>query len=621
MPDATFLSQFSVKIGGRNASEAFMNDVLEIVVDTSLYLPEMFTILVQDSELEWVDNTALLDLGKPVEISAEGAEQIGGHGGLLIKGEITALEPNFSVGGGTTLLIRGYNKSHRLHRGKKSRTFLKMRDSDVVSKIAGEVGLSPAVDSTNITYDYIIQSNQTNMEFLQERAGRIGYQAFAAEGKLYFKKGEANLGQGPTLGMVTEEGAADVRLHHFRPVLAATHQVDKIKVQGWDAKQKKPITAEVAPNGAMNQGGIGKTGGEVAKEAFGAAEKILVNQPLSTPDEAKALAEGLANDLSSEFIQAEGVSLGHPGSKPVIRLRSMGWVIGLRENILSPQPRIFSTSRGMKLILASAVANRTPSATYLGVNSGSSPAQNGQSGLGQASGVAPAIVTNNSDPEDLGRVKVQIPWLGEDIESDWIRVSSPGAGAERGLSYLPEVGDETLIAFEHGNVHRPYVLGGLWNSKDKPNAPNSKAVGGGKVNQRLITSRTGHIILLDDTDGAEQIVIRDKTGNNELVIDSPSNTMTIKLDKDCVLNVKNQIDVDSVSDIMLDSKGNITIKSTGNTTVESTGNLNLEAKANVTIKGIQVTVQGTAKAEVTAPTVSLAGSALAEVKGALVKIN
>jgi phage protein D len=307
MPQQKFLSEHLIKINGQDAPHEFMNDLLETIVDTSLYLPEMFTILVKDSELKWVDE-GLLDLGNSVEISVAGAEQVGGHGGLLIKGEITALEPDFSGEGKTNLLVRGYNKSHRLHRGKKSRTFLKMTDSAVVSKIAGEVGLSADMDATNVTYDYIIQSNQTNMEFLQERAGRIGYQAFAAEDKLYFKKGEANLGDGPELKFAED-------LRSFRPALAATHQVDKIKVLGWDAKQKKAITAQASPNGAMNQGGIGKTGGAVAATAFGGAETVLVNQPVSTPDEAKALADGLANDLSSEFIQAEGVCLGNPGVK------------------------------------------------------------------------------------------------------------------------------------------------------------------------------------------------------------------------------------------------------------------------------------------------------------------
>ena len=148
MAKSAFLSQFYIKINGQDVSEEFMDSVLEVVVETSLYLPEMFTILLLDPRLEWTDNSSLLDLGKPVEITGKASEEYGGAEGLLIKGEITALEPEFSVEGKTRMLVRGYNKSHRLHRGKKTRTFLKQKDSDVVSQIAGEAGLSAVADAT-----------------------------------------------------------------------------------------------------------------------------------------------------------------------------------------------------------------------------------------------------------------------------------------------------------------------------------------------------------------------------------------------------------------------------------------------------------------------------------------
>ena len=245
-----------------------------------------------------------------------------------------------------------------------------------------------------------------------------------------------------------------------------------------------------------------------------------------------------------------------------------------------------------------------------------------QGGLSQASGVTPALVTNNKDPENLGRVKVKHPWLGDDIESDWVRIAAPGAGKERGFNYLPEVDDEVLLAFHHGNVHNPYIIGGLWNSKDKPPTPNNQAVGGdGKVDQRMIKSRSGHIILLDDTQGKEQIVICDKTGSNKIVIDSASNTMTINLAKDYSLDNKGNSDFKSVGNVTIDSKGNITIKSTGNTTIESTGNMDLKATGMLNIKGNKVTIDGGPMTEVKGATVSVSGSALTEVKGALVKIN
>ena len=125
---------------------------------------------------------------------------------------------------------------------------------------------------------------------------------------------------------------------------------------------------------------------------------------------------------------------------------------------------------------------------------------------GRFTGVAIAIVTNNKDPDGLGRVKVRLPWLDEAFESDWARVVAAMAGSGRGLYCLPEVDDEVLVGFEHGCLDSLYVLGGLWNGKDKPPEGNAD----GKNNVRALKSRSGHLIRLTDTDGEEKIEIIDE---------------------------------------------------------------------------------------------------------------
>jgi phage protein D/phage baseplate assembly protein gpV len=611
MPATTFLSQFFVKVGGNNVPQAFMDDVLEIVVDSSLYLPEMFTILVQDPTLQWVDDTGLLDLGKEVEISVQTSEQLewGQSPQVLMKGEIVALEPTFSAQGGTTLLVRGYNKSHRLHRGKQTRTFLKKKDSDLASQIAGEVGLSAQVDTTSVTHDYIIQSNQTNMAFLQSRADRLGYKVFAADGKLCFKKGDASLGTGPELNFGEE-------LIEFRPSMAASHQADKVVVRGWDPKQKQLIKAEASPPSSLNQGGVSKTGGAVAKSAFGgSAQAIIVDRPVSTQAEAQSLATGLANDLAGEFIEAEGVCYGHPGIKA-------GHTVTIS--------RVGTRFSGKYYVTAATHTWSRDGYETLFTISGRQPntishlleAENGhQAERGLIRGVVPGVVTNLNDPENLGRIKVKYDWLGDNIESDWIRVVSPMGGSGRGFFYLPEVNDEVLLAFEHGDIHHPYMIGTLWNSKDKPPSANNQVVGSGKVNQRILKSRTGHIVILDDTQGSEQIVIRDKTGKNEMVIDSAKNSMAIKVDGDFTVEAKGKITLNSTQDMTLESKKNMTLESTSNGKFKAGSGLNLETNGNGTVKGTQLTVEGSARSELKGATVSVQGTSLAEIKGMMVKIN
>jgi len=220
---------FVIKVAGKDLPAEFDFNVLEVVVDTSLYMPDMFTIVLFDDDLVFMDDEKTFDIGKEVEIL------VGDK--LLIKGEITAIEPDFADTAKATLLIRGYDKSHRLHRGKKTRTFVEQKDSDIVKTIAGEADLQMDIDATPIKHDYLIQSNQTNMEFLLMRAQLLGFQVFVMDGKLYFKKGEADLGNAPDLFWTHN-------LRSFQPRLTAAHQTDKTVVVGWDSNTKKIIKSD-----------------------------------------------------------------------------------------------------------------------------------------------------------------------------------------------------------------------------------------------------------------------------------------------------------------------------------------------------------------------------------------
>src|SRR5262249_4167243 len=157
----------------------------------------MLTVELFDDDLEWVDDAAV-KLGNPVKVTfkeQDDSENAGSpSSALLFDGEITNVEPQFNRDGRAGLVFRGYDKSHRRHRGRKSRTFTNSTDSDVVTTIAGEAKLTPEVATTSTKFDYLLQTNQTDMEYLTERARRIGYWAFASKGKLYFKPPSFNLG-------------------------------------------------------------------------------------------------------------------------------------------------------------------------------------------------------------------------------------------------------------------------------------------------------------------------------------------------------------------------------------------------------------------------------------------
>ncbi len=601
-----FLGHFVIKVGGQAVSEEFMRCLEEVVVDSSLYLPSLFTIRLWDDTLKWADDTSLA-IGKEVEITAKPDEESGGQESLLIKGEITALEPEFSATGRSTMTLRGYDKSHRLHRGRKTRTFLSKSDSDLAGTLASEAGLSASTDSTSVIHEHVLQNNQTNMEFLRARAERIGFQVFAADGKLYFKQGDATLGDGPTLTFMEN-------LLSFRPCWSSSGQADVFKVKGWDAKGKKAIEQQKSPNAALNQGGMTQTGGALASSAFSSAEEVITAWPVATADEATALAQGMSDTLSRDFVQAEGLCDGNPGVKAGYKVTIKN--VGTRfsgKYLVTAATHVYTSER---YETSFTISGRRPGTLSHLLDAGS-----GHGGSNQAvmPGVVTAVVSNLNDPDDLGRVKVKYAWLGE-IESWWARIAAPMAGAQRGLQILPEINDEVLIAFEHGDVHRPYIVGGLWSSTDKPPKKNSEAVVGGKVNQRVlktrqghlivlddkqgeelisITSKSGHTVILDDKSGSEKITIRDKTGNNEMVINSTNNSMTINVN----------------GDFSVTAKGKITLKSTQDMTLEA-------SSGNAKMKGIQLGLEGVSKGEMKAPMISVNGSAQTEVKGgAMVQVQ
>ena len=193
-------------------------------------------------------------------------------------------------------------------------------------------------------------------------------------------------------------------------------------------------------------------------------------------------------------------------------------------------------------------------------------------------GVVLALVTNNKDPEGMGRVKLKFPWLSDTDESDWARMAVPMAGKERGFDFLPEADDEVLVAFQHGDVRFPYVVGALWNGKDAPPATNDD----GKNHIRVIKSRSGHIIRLTDEDGQEKIEILDKSAKNSIVVDTAQNTITITTDKDITLSA-------AQGTITLDAK-TIAIKSAAETKIEAGSGMDVKATGQLNVKGATVNI-------------------------------
>lgn len=232
-------------------------------------------------------------------------------------------------------------------------------------------------------------------------------------------------------------------------------------------------------------------------------------------------------------------------------------------------------------------------------------------------GVAIGVVTNINDPDKQCRVKVKFPLWETEQESDWIRIASSMAGPDRGILFLPEVNDEVLLAFHHGNVEEPFIIGSLWNGKDKP--PEANPVDNGKVNIRKIKSRAGNEIILTDEASKEKVEIHTPKGK-KIIFDDGTKKIEIKDD-----NAKNTFTIDTqANSINLQAGSKVTIKVNSCTIeVDGSGGISINAPtSSLKLKANQIDIEATTTMSIKAnATMEVKAGAMMNIKGAMVKIN
>ncbi|WP_103863882.1 type VI secretion system Vgr family protein [Aquimarina sp. I32.4] len=188
-----------------------------------------------------------------------------------------------------------------------------------------------------------------------------------------------------------------------------------------------------------------------------------------------------------------------------------------------------------------------------------------------------ATVVDNSDPEGLGRIKVQFAWqkpLGE--STPWLRMMTPHAGKDKGFHFLPEKNEEVVINFESGNAERPFIAGTLYNGAAKPDSWQTNA-----NDIKAIRSRSGHTIELNDTKNGESITITDKKGNN-LVIDTAGETITINALKNINITAGENIQINAGKNIDISAGGNISKSAGEDVSIVANKDMTLNASGNMT---------------------------------------
>ncbi|ADP85020.1 phage baseplate assembly protein V [Pseudofrankia inefficax] len=194
-------------------------------------------------------------------------------------------------------------------------------------------------------------------------------------------------------------------------------------------------------------------------------------------------------------------------------------------------------------------------------------------------GVAVGIVTNVKDPDSLGRVRLRLPWLADDVESDWARVATPMAGNGTGAQFQPRVDDEALVAFEHGDPGTPYVIGWLWNGRDAPPQPDTS----GRGDVQVLRSRSGHVVRLDDTKDGERVEIIAKGARSSIVIDVVGRTVTVTGESDVVIEA-------AAGRLTLHGKAGVEITSDSTVKVDGKAGTEVTGGPRLTLKGAVVNI-------------------------------
>ncbi|MBD1873789.1 phage late control D family protein [Nodosilinea sp. FACHB-131] len=284
-------------------------DLQTVVVTDDIEAPSMFALTLaswdtEAGEFTWLDDE-LFTVGTAIDI------QMGYGSDLkpLISGEITGLEPEFAPGSPPILTVRGHDLRHLLMHEQKTRSFTQMKLSDVAEKVIQEAGLSGKVTPTADKLDYILQHNQTDMEFLQSQARRIGYELAMVEKTLHFRPQQ--FAQDKDKDKVLTLSPKFDHLE-FAPRMSAMGQVKQVEVRGWNPQETDRDKQPILGKAVANRDEIGKMGGTTSgpMAAFAGSSNPIVTQPVTTQAEADLLAKAHFNQRSLSYISGDGSCSG-----------------------------------------------------------------------------------------------------------------------------------------------------------------------------------------------------------------------------------------------------------------------------------------------------------------------
>lgn len=544
MPDQAFGTRPIVELGGRPIPERDAANLVGVVVESDLAAPGSCLLTFADPDRSILD-TIGVEFLQPIEVLASAVEETEPHS--IFVGEVYGFD-FMADETGAFALVRAYDASYKLKQRRGTASFNDVTDGDVVRQLAQDAGVEAGlIDDGEVIHPYLAQLNQTHWDFLRERALASDRVLRARAGRLDFTRSTA-ASDGPEPGDHASSDplqlTAGRNLVYFRVRTTASQQVEGVEARGWDPANKQTV---IARSGATSRSSrLDVTPTDVAA-THGAKTQVAAFPGLATQAACDVAAAAVAERVAATFTYAEGQALGDPR---------------LQAGVAVSVGRAGRFDGQYTLSMVRHVFDRGGYHTFFSVSGGHDRTLYGLSGerdRHQLGGIYPAVVTNLKDPASLGRVKVSLPWLAEDYESDWARVTHVGAGPDRGLMWFPEVGDEVAVCFLAGNGGRPLVIGGLYNGTDAAPFDGLADLADGQVDTRCLRTRAGHTLSFQDKAGAESIRLQTGDGSVSITLDQAGGAIAVESGGDVAVSAERNLTMSARGDLVLEASGEVKV--------------------------------------------------------------
>ncbi|WP_164479154.1 phage baseplate assembly protein V [Nakamurella antarctica] len=587
MPAATNVGATTpeIRINGRELDELSLGMLSVIKIESCLRMSARALIRFSDPGY-LISTPGTFAINNSVVVSTLGV--------VLFSGSVTGVELEHHQGS-VDFIVTADDKASALALGSKVRTFTNVTISDVVKTMLAGYGMKTKIEPTGVVYPYLIQSG-SDLDFINELCDRVGFDWWVEDGTFVFAA-PINL-HTPVKVDNSDE------LFQFTVKTTALHP-GQTTVTGWWSGKKQAVTGQADLAKATLKPDANFVKPFVEPAHLSALNKLTHagSVPLDAV-EAGGLARAMAQRWVSQAVTAKGVCFGKSAIKAgcVLAIANAGPASG---SYYVTQVEHTYSRKGFQTKFTAGDRRSTSIVDTL-----NGPGRGAARGA-MVVGVVTALA-NGTDEQPAGNVKVKYPSIGDGVESNWARVVSIGGGNGRGFTFLPEVNDEVMVAFESGDMRRPIVLGGLFNTTDQPG---DFGVNDGAVDRRRITSRLGHSLeFSDDADTKAQHIALALAGGKH----------TVKLGKEALL-----AEVPAGVPITVKSGDTVVeISKAGDITL-SGSTITLKASKDIELSGANVTIKANVKLAASAAIVEVKASAKADlsaggivaVKGAMVQIN